>query len=97
MFSLKIGYFLNLNIKGDSGYPLEPWLITPYRVAPEGSSECKFNDFLSKGRNIIERVNGLLKSRFRCLLGRRELHYTPEKAVKILNVCAALHNICFFL
>lgn len=79
---------------GDSGYPLEPWLITPYRNPLENSAESYFNEQHSKGRSIIERAFGLLKARFRCLLAARELHYNPVKAALILNACCALHNIC---
>lgn len=86
-------YLLNF-LKGDSGYPLEPWLLTPYRNARENTAESYFNDRFSKGRSIIERVFGVLKSRFRCLLAARELHYSPERVVQIMNVCCALHNIC---
>lgn len=73
---------------------MEPWLLTPYRTSAHGSVEQKFNDSHSKCRNIIERVNGVLKNRWRCLLGARELHYDPKKASKIINVCVAFHNIC---
>ncbi|XP_046812451.1 putative nuclease HARBI1 [Lucilia cuprina] len=44
-----------------------------------------------KARNIVERTIGV---RFRCLLEARQLHYKPEKATKIVNVCAAFHNVC---
>ncbi|XP_054746667.1 putative nuclease HARBI1 [Anastrepha obliqua] len=81
-------------ILGDSGYPLEPWLLTPYRNSTEDSDEHFFNQKHSKGRSLIERVFGVLKGRFRCLLASRELHYAPEKVVQILNACCALHNIC---
>lgn len=58
IFCKNLIYFKTKSIIiGDFGYPLEPWLMTPYRVAPEGSAECTFNDCLSKGRNIIERLN----------------------------------------
>ncbi|KFM67994.1 putative nuclease HARBI1, partial [Stegodyphus mimosarum] len=59
---------------GDSGYPLEPWLLTPIRN-PQTVGEEALNRRLLSARNSIERCNGLLKSRFRCLLKDRALHY----------------------
>lgn len=82
------------NFSGDAGYPLEPWLLAPYRTPENGSAQAKFNAVHTRCRNIIERTNGVLKNRWRCLLSARELYYAPVKAVKIVNVCAALHNIC---
>jgi len=76
----------------DSGYALQPFILTPYKDPRAGSVEHNFNLKHAAARNIIERVNGVLKSRFRCLQGC--LHYTPLKASKIINVCSALHNIC---
>lgn len=43
---------------GDSGYPLQPWLITPYRSPQEGSVESKFNDAHSAARSTVERCIG---------------------------------------
>lgn len=79
---------------GDSGYPLEPWLMTPYLSAAEGSPEANFNNVLSKTRNIMVKTLGVLKGRFKCLLAARELKLSPEKTVQIVNVCCTLHNIC---
>ena len=87
------GYVLK-HILGDAGYPLEQFMITPYRSAQEQTPESNFNTKHSITRNIIERTIGSWKSRFRCLLGERQLHYKPKKVVQIVSVCAALHNIC---
>ncbi|XP_067633710.1 putative nuclease HARBI1 [Eurosta solidaginis] len=82
-------------ILGDAGYALQPYMLTPYRNPEDGPAECMFNRKHSQGRNIVERTIGVLKNRFRCLLGARALHYEPKKATQIINVCAALH-ICLF-
>lgn len=69
-------------------------MMTPYRSAENNSREANYNSVHSKCRSIIERCFGVLKGRFRCLLQSRELHYQPEKAARIINVCAMLHNMC---
>lgn len=70
--------------------PMETFLITPFRNAAEGSPELHFNTVHSKARNVIERTIGVeQKSRFRCLLSARGLHYSPETATKITNICSA--------
>ena len=66
--------------------------MTPYRLANEDSPEANYNKTHSRARNIIERVFGVLKSRFLCLNG--VLHYSPDKAASIVNVCCLLHNLC---
>ncbi|XP_030745989.1 putative nuclease HARBI1 isoform X2 [Sitophilus oryzae] len=85
----------NFYLFGDSGYPIRPWLITPFLPEPEPDTpEARFNRRFRAIRVTVERCFGLLKNRFRCLLKHRVLHYTPETAAKIVNTCAVLHNIC---
>ncbi|KAK8778570.1 hypothetical protein V5799_020088 [Amblyomma americanum] len=80
---------------GDSGYPLEPWLLTPVPGHPSlASSEGLFNSAHSSMRSVVERAIGVLKSRFRCLQRYRTLQYEPERAAFIIGACAALHNLC---
>ncbi|XP_049271965.1 putative nuclease HARBI1 [Rhipicephalus sanguineus] len=66
---------------GDSGYPLEPWLLTPVPGRPaSGTPESDCNKAHTAMRNVVERCIGVLKSRFRCLQRYRALLYNPDRA-----------------
>ncbi|KAJ8708188.1 hypothetical protein PYW08_010554 [Mythimna loreyi] len=78
---------------GDSGYPQRPWLMTPILNAPQGSREEVYTTRHVQARTCIERCFGLLKTRWRCLLRDRVLHYHPTVASKIILACCVLHNI----
>lgn len=78
---------------GDSGYGLEPWLMTPITDAPDGSAEARYTQNHTSTRNCVERMFGLLKNVWRCLLRHRVLHYKPVVASYIITTCAILHNI----
>ena len=51
---------------GDSGYPLRPFLMTPFGN-PIGATQRRYNRSLKSTRSIIERVIGQLKRRFHVL------------------------------
>ena len=81
-------------LAGDSGYPLEPWLLTPLSNATTPSEQA-YNNAHTKTRSVIERCFGLLKSRFRCLdRSGGTLLYTPEKTCQLITAAAVLHNFC---
>lgn len=80
---------------GDSGYPLEPWLMTPVPGRPAVSTPAgRYNAAHASMRSVVERCIGLLKSRFRCVQKHRVLYHHPRIAGTIVAACAVLHNIC---
>ncbi|XP_036139117.1 putative nuclease HARBI1 [Monomorium pharaonis] len=78
---------------GDSGYPLEPWLLTSLPREPEGTPRFMYNEALCSARNCIKRLFGVLKSTWRCLSRHRFLQYEPGFAGRNVNACAVLHNM----
>lgn len=56
-----IGGNRNTWLIGDSGYPLEPWLLTPIHNPLPGSPEERYNKSLCKARNCVERCIGKSK------------------------------------
>lgn len=76
---------------GDSGYPLQPWLMTPYRKV-ESAIQEQYNKTYIQARNCVERLNGVLKKVFACLSGDRGPMVTPVFAGSIINACCTLHN-----
>ncbi|XP_070386369.1 putative nuclease HARBI1 [Dermacentor albipictus] len=95
-FMCRKGYYaLNTMFVSDSGYPLEPWLLTPVTDHPPiHTAEGRYNTAHAAMRSVVERCIGLLKSRFRCLQRYRALHYEPDRAANIVAACVVLHNLC---
>ena len=77
--------FRNVWLLGDSGYPLESYLITPYKNPVFGTAQHTFNLSHASARNIVERSIGVLKSRLRCL--QSVLSYVPSKVNNQCMLC----------
>nr|CAI5867917.1 unnamed protein product [Callosobruchus analis] len=77
---------------GDSGYPQEPWLMTPILNPVARNPESRYTEAHIQARNCVERCIGVLKGGFLCL--SKILRYSPQKVGNITNACAILHNLC---
>lgn len=75
---------------GDLGYPLRPWLMTPFRN-PGTPAERNYNTSHKKTRVVEEQVIGRWKRRFHLLhvKNRRMLEHVNSDIAS----CAVLHNI----
>lgn len=82
------------SVSGDSGYPLQHCLLTPF-ANPASEAEQRYNNSHAKTRVVVEQAFGILKSRFRCLhKSGGSLQYTPVKCSRIILACILLHNRC---
>jgi nuclease HARBI1 len=80
------GYLL-----GDSGYPLKPFLMTPYN-APVTNPQRRYNSAHKRTRVVVEQTFGQWKRRFQCL--HSEIRSPNANFIcAIICVCAILHNI----
>ncbi|KAL7395698.1 hypothetical protein ABVT39_021608 [Epinephelus coioides] len=74
---------------GDSGYPLLPWLMTPFATVTNDSQQ-RYNKVHATTRGTIERLNKVIKHRFAC---QNYLCVEPQKACHIICACIVLHNL----
>ncbi|KAJ8927446.1 hypothetical protein NQ314_020116 [Rhamnusium bicolor] len=82
----------DLYILGDSGYPLLPNLLTPFKDRGQLTrAQSNYNVKLSKNRYLIEHCIGLLKQKFRQLF-----HVKLRSIISIahlIRACCVLHNM----
>ncbi|KAL5711022.1 hypothetical protein ACHQM5_021522 [Ranunculus cassubicifolius] len=79
-------------IVGDSGFPLLPFLITPYQGKDLSETKTEFNKRHFATRMVAQRELARLKEMWRIIQGvmwRPDKHKLP----RILLVCCLLHNI----
>uniref|UniRef100_A0A182LSZ7 DDE Tnp4 domain-containing protein n=1 Tax=Anopheles culicifacies TaxID=139723 RepID=A0A182LSZ7_9DIPT len=84
----------NCQVLAKPMFASKPWIVTPIGNANPNSPEITFNDQHAKAFAIAEETILLLKKRFRCLLGKPPIPYTPAECMTIIHVCCALHNMC---
>ncbi|XP_024988754.1 protein ALP1-like [Cynara cardunculus var. scolymus] len=79
-------------IIGNSGFPLLPWLITPYQGDELSYSEAKFNRMVTKTQKVAQKAFAKLKENWKII---QKLMWRPDKdrLPKIILTCCALHNI----
>ncbi|ODM89276.1 putative nuclease HARBI1, partial [Orchesella cincta] len=82
-------------LEGDSGYPLETILLTPFPNSATDPIELAYNIAHTKTRCVVERTIGHWKSRFRSLCrSGGYMSYDEKKSSHLITCSAVLHNIC---
>ncbi|KAL0370020.1 UNVERIFIED_CONTAM: protein ALP1-like [Sesamum angustifolium] len=79
-------------IVGDSGFPLLPWLVTPYQGKERSEAKVEFNKRLLATHFIAQKALARLKEVWRMIRGdmwRPDKHKLP----RFILVCCILHNI----
>jgi hypothetical protein len=83
-------------IIGDSGYPLRPWLLTPYQLGYNLSgfhSKVEFNRRHSKATTTAMRAVARWSDTWKCLQGKGWHPNNELEVYHTINACCQLHNI----
>ncbi|KAJ9540042.1 hypothetical protein OSB04_026548 [Centaurea solstitialis] len=79
-------------IIGGSGFPLLPWLITPYQGDKLCDPEAKFNRIMMETQKVGQKAFAKLKENWKII---KKVMWRPDKdrLPKIILACCMLHNI----
>ncbi|KAF7077320.1 hypothetical protein CFC21_081883 [Triticum aestivum] len=80
-------------IIGDAGYPLLPWLLTPYEDEDLSDSKAEFNRRHSAATTCALKALARLKDTWKCLQGETSCVVNPDTLVATIYACYYLHNI----
>ncbi|KAL9874710.1 uncharacterized protein ACN427_013091 [Glossina fuscipes fuscipes] len=73
-----------------SGYPLEPWLMTPYKNAVDPIG--KYNDIHPQARSIVNRCIDLYKGRWRIFMEDRKSRHNGKIRNRLRGAPQHLHT-----
>ncbi|KAL3338182.1 hypothetical protein AABB24_030365 [Solanum stoloniferum] len=91
-FNLSNDTELREYIVGDSGFPLLPWLLTPYTGRELSDHQADYNKRHFATRKVAQRALARLKDKWKIIQG---VMWRPDKQKlpRIILVCCLLHNI----
>ncbi|XP_050091371.1 uncharacterized protein LOC126574971 [Anopheles aquasalis] len=85
---------LNPFLLADSGYPLLPWLMTPYHGENLSPAQRSFNVYVARARAIASKAFERLTGRWKLLQGT--VHLGINIVPTVIMACCLLHNFLEF-
>ncbi|XP_047080685.1 putative disease resistance protein RGA1 [Lolium rigidum] len=78
---------------GDAGYPLLPWLLTPYQEENLSDPKAEFNRRHSAATTCAQKALAMLQEKWKCL--QEDVWWTENltNRSKMIYACCRLHNI----
>ncbi|XP_045085546.1 putative disease resistance protein RGA4 isoform X1 [Aegilops tauschii subsp. strangulata] len=80
-------------IIGDAGFPLLPWLLTPYQEEDLSDSKAEFNRRHNAATTCALKALARFKDTWKYLQGETSCPVNPDTLVETIHACCYLHNI----
>jgi hypothetical protein len=87
-------------VVGDAGYPLLPWLLTPYQLendVPLSDSKVEFNRRHNAAIAIAQKALARLKDTWKCLQGEGWHPNNQREMFWTIKTCCLLHNLVIYM